>query len=99
MGLRFQQFRRSRPRPTALRLVRMMLGYPPKPERQVRGMSALPPKADIGTKPRNVHFVPIAESAAMTPPNYSGSSTNRETGSGPYGRGTANKMWMSRKFG
>jgi len=77
----------------------MMLGYPPKPERQVRGMSALPPKADIGTKPRNVHFVPIAESAAMTPPNYSGSSTNRETGSGPYGRGTANKMWMSRKFG
>jgi hypothetical protein len=23
---------------------------------------------------------------------------NRETGSGPYGRATANKMWMSRKF-
>src|SRR5215831_7653160 len=57
MGLRFQQFRRSRPRATALRLVRMMFGYPPKPERQVRGMSVLPPKADIAERHRHVRFV------------------------------------------
>src|SRR5262249_14682736 len=29
-------------------------------------MSALPPKADIGTKPRNVRFVPIADMAFIT---------------------------------
>jgi hypothetical protein len=29
--------------------------------RKVRLMSALPPKADIGTQPRNVRFVPIAD--------------------------------------
>jgi hypothetical protein len=34
----------------------------------------------------------------MMPPNYSDFSANRRTGSGTYGRGTANKMWMSRKF-
>ena len=28
---------------------------------QVRAMSALPPKADIGTQPRNVRFVPKAD--------------------------------------
>ena len=27
----------------------------------VRAMSALPPKADIGTQPRDVRFVPIAD--------------------------------------
>src|SRR5262249_18424148 len=29
--------------------------------RLVEGMSALPPKADIGIEPRNVRFVPIAD--------------------------------------
>jgi hypothetical protein len=29
---------------------------------QVRAMSALPPKADIGTQPRDVRFVPKADS-------------------------------------
>jgi hypothetical protein len=41
---------------------------------------------------------PIAESATLTPPYYSGIFCNCETGSGTYGRATANKMWMSRKF-
>jgi hypothetical protein len=40
----------------------------------------------------------IAESVAMMPPNYSDFSANRRTGSGTYGRATANKIWMSRKF-
>jgi hypothetical protein len=31
-----------------------------------RAMSALPPKADIGTQPRNVRFVPKAEVASFT---------------------------------
>src|SRR5262249_18293970 len=37
---------------------------------RVRAMSALPPKADIGTQPRDVRFVPIADScsAAIEPP-------------------------------
>jgi hypothetical protein len=34
----------------------------------------------------------------MTPRIIRGFSTNREIGSGTYGRATANKMWMSRKF-
>ena len=31
--------------------------------RSARGMSALPPKADIGTQPRDVRFVPKADIA------------------------------------
>ena len=42
----------------------------------VRAMSALPPKADIGTQPRNVRFVPIADIKA--PPS---SCSLKRTGS------------------
>jgi hypothetical protein len=43
----------------------------------VRLMSALPPKADIGTQPRDVRFVPIADIAA-----YSMTSSARESSAG-----------------
>ena len=33
---------------------------------KVRLMSVLPPKADIGTHPRNVRFVPKADTAATS---------------------------------
>ena len=31
---------------------------------RISGMSALPPKADIGTQSRNVRFVPLADSCS-----------------------------------
>jgi hypothetical protein len=33
--------------------------------KRVQSMSALPPKADIGTPPRDVHFVPEADIAPL----------------------------------
>jgi hypothetical protein len=43
---------------------------------------------------------PIAESAALVHSTtlFGFSSGNRKIGSGTYGRGTANKMWVSPKF-
>src|SRR6516165_5747866 len=50
--------------------------------KRLHPMSALPPKADIGTQPRNVRFVPKADICAAANSRYSITLSARERSEG-----------------
>jgi len=81
------QCARSNPKP-----LMSALGHK-RTSRCLSAMSALPPKADIGTQPRNVRFVPKADTATRRP-SYCG-SRNQISGIDSSARRARRKnVWM-----